>query len=115
MTVFIYSIFSEELGNIVRDFRDVADIPGVCGAIDGTHMKVRAPTENEWAYINRKGEHSLNVQVCMIVLSEVKFRILINFTIIYVANRKGFRSKLIASCLCLIYILFTLYIFADCV
>ncbi|CAC5377397.1 HARBI1 [Mytilus coruscus] len=39
--------------------------PGVIGCIDGTHVKIQAPSEDEPAYVNRKGWHSINVQgVC---------------------------------------------------
>ena len=37
--------------------------PSVLGCIDGTHIKVMAPRENESEYVNRKGVRSLNVQV----------------------------------------------------
>nr|XP_033465325.1 putative nuclease HARBI1 isoform X2 [Epinephelus lanceolatus] len=37
--------------------------PGVLGAIDCTHVQLRAPTQNAVIYINRKGTHSINVQV----------------------------------------------------
>ncbi|KAI5636949.1 DDE superfamily endonuclease domain-containing protein [Phthorimaea operculella] len=36
-------------------------IPGVVGAIDGTHIAILRPEHNEERYINRKGYHSLNV------------------------------------------------------
>ncbi|CAG2251694.1 HARBI1 [Mytilus edulis] len=36
--------------------------PGVIGCIDGTHVKIQAPSEDEPAYVNRKGWHSINVQ-----------------------------------------------------
>lgn len=38
-------------------------MPGVIGCIDGTHIKITAPSNQEWAYVNRKGVHSINVQV----------------------------------------------------
>lgn len=40
--------------------------PGVVGLIDGTHISIRAPTEEPDAYINRKKFHSLNVQVSLL-------------------------------------------------
>ena len=37
--------------------------PRIIGAIDGTHIRIRAPTKDPVAYINRKKFHSLNTQV----------------------------------------------------
>lgn len=33
------------------------------GCVDGTQIKIKAPNVNEGEYVNRKGFHSLNVQV----------------------------------------------------
>ena len=38
-------------------------IPGVIGCVDGTHVDIIAPTENEHLFVDRKGNHSLNVQL----------------------------------------------------
>ena len=46
-------------GIIFHDFQ----IPNVVGLIDGTHVRVQAPSLNEYAYVNRKNYHSINVQV----------------------------------------------------
>ena len=48
---------------IIRDFHEVAGMPCVIGAVDGSHINVKAPSEEEWAYVNRKGNHSVNIQV----------------------------------------------------
>lgn len=37
--------------------------PGVIGCIDGTHIRITAPSEDESDFVNRKGFHSVNVQV----------------------------------------------------
>ncbi|XP_036340840.1 putative nuclease HARBI1 [Rhagoletis pomonella] len=37
--------------------------PGVMGCIDGTHVRIIAPTENKHLYYNRKGNYSLNVML----------------------------------------------------
>lgn len=37
--------------------------PGVLGAIDCTHVQLRAQSENALIYINGKGTHSINIQV----------------------------------------------------
>ena len=34
----------------------------VIGCVDGTHIGIQAPHENENGYVNRKGFHSINVQ-----------------------------------------------------
>lgn len=36
--------------------------PKVIGAIDGTHVKI-APKKNPESYVNRKGYHSIQLQV----------------------------------------------------
>ena len=36
--------------------------PGVIGCVDGTHVRIQAPSEDEAVYVNRKGWHSVNVQ-----------------------------------------------------
>ncbi|XP_018315246.1 putative nuclease HARBI1 [Mycetomoellerius zeteki] len=37
--------------------------PGIIGMIDGTHIKIEAPQENHESYINRKGYHSIQLQI----------------------------------------------------
>ena len=46
-----------------RQFYNVARFPGVMGCIDCTHIRILAPSNEEFAYVNRKGYHSLNVQM----------------------------------------------------
>ncbi|XP_071963309.1 putative nuclease HARBI1 [Antedon mediterranea] len=44
-------------------FHDISGFPNVIGAVDGTHVRIQAPTVDEFVYVNRKGYHSLNIQV----------------------------------------------------
>ena len=45
-------------------FAGIAGFPRVIGAIDGTHVPIKAPTgDREPVYCNRKGYHSINAQV----------------------------------------------------
>lgn len=52
-----------EQANKKAQFAAKSDFPNVIGAIDCTHIAIRAPSENEFAFVNRKHFHSLNVQV----------------------------------------------------
>ncbi|XP_052788810.1 putative nuclease HARBI1 [Mya arenaria] len=37
--------------------------PNVIGVIDGTHVQIKAPLQDEPAYVNRMGYHSINTQI----------------------------------------------------
>jgi len=43
-------------------FFDVAGFPYVVGCVDGSHIRVQAPSVDEPAFVNRKGFHSINMQ-----------------------------------------------------
>ena len=46
-------------------FHDMAGFPNVLGCIDCTHIRIKAPSDAEDVYVNRKGVHTINVQaVC---------------------------------------------------
>lgn len=45
--------------NFMREF----GFPGIVGCIDGTHIAILAPVEDEHLYLNRKRFHSKNVQI----------------------------------------------------
>lgn len=48
---------------IKRQFYEIAGFPNVVGAIDCTHVRLKAPSMNDYAFINCKNYHSINVQV----------------------------------------------------
>lgn len=54
------------------EFREIANFPGVVGAIYGTHIRIVAPREDEAEYVNRKHYHSLNRQLVF----DARYRIL---------------------------------------
>lgn len=53
----------EERHAIKIEFMDRWQFPGIIGAIDGTHVAILKPSADEHNFINRKGFHSINVQV----------------------------------------------------
>ncbi|KAK3868984.1 hypothetical protein Pcinc_025667 [Petrolisthes cinctipes] len=46
-----------------NEFMQIANFPGVVGIVDGTHIRIVAPTEYEEEYVNRKHYHSINTQI----------------------------------------------------
>lgn len=53
-----------EIQRTKADFRIKYNVPGTLGVIDGTHVAVSALKHDiEHAYVNRKGFHSINVQI----------------------------------------------------
>lgn len=49
---------------IAQGFFGIAGMPLVAGCIDGTLIRIKAPSENEDQFVDRHGDHSLN---CMVV------------------------------------------------
>jgi len=47
---------------IMNGFYQIAQFPCAIGAVDGTHIRIQAPTEDDYAFVNRKNYHSINVQ-----------------------------------------------------
>lgn len=52
-----------EQANIKMQFAAIAGFPNVIGAIDCTHVAIKAPSENEFVFVNQKHFHSVNVQI----------------------------------------------------
>ena len=57
----------QELKKNFYDYSSVEDrhirMPGVLGAIDGTHIRIATPVKNESIFVNRKNYHSINTQL----------------------------------------------------
>jgi len=58
----------EETERSIEKIRQKYDFPDVLGAIDGTHIKIIAPRNDSDSYINRKGFHSIQLQVENLVI-----------------------------------------------
>ena len=54
----------DNVADVVQKFYELGGLPLVCGCIDGTLIKIDAPRENEEAFVDRHGNHSIN---CMAV------------------------------------------------
>ncbi|XP_041971331.1 putative nuclease HARBI1 [Aricia agestis] len=61
---YIHFPHSREERNIIKNgFYQKFRIPGVIGCIDGTHIAIVRPSQNEERFFNRKRYHSLNTQI----------------------------------------------------
>lgn len=68
--VIVDEVFAEEVrwpnppsASIAVKFFRFANFPRVAGCIDGSLIPIDAPEENENAYVDRKGNHSINILV----------------------------------------------------
>lgn len=52
----------EEAHTLAQQFAERSRLPGVIGAIDGCHIPIIAPSEEQNSYINRKSFHSVLLQ-----------------------------------------------------
>jgi hypothetical protein len=52
-----------DLNRTKEKFFDLSMFPNIAGVIDGSHVGIKAPHIDEPAYVNRKGYHSINVQL----------------------------------------------------
>ncbi|KAK0145349.1 putative nuclease HARBI1 [Merluccius polli] len=49
--------------DIKQGFHAILGFPNIIGAIDCTHIIIKAPSHNEFSYVNRKGLHSINTHI----------------------------------------------------
>ena len=52
----------ETKDELKQGFYELAGFPCVIGCVDGSHIRIVAPKNNEPDYVNRKSYHSINVQ-----------------------------------------------------
>ncbi|XP_018578669.1 putative nuclease HARBI1 isoform X2 [Anoplophora glabripennis] len=53
---------TDEISKVNQGFMEKCGINNIIGVIDGSHIEINKPKENQDAYINRKGYHSLLLQ-----------------------------------------------------
>jgi hypothetical protein len=51
----------EDVGETINAFSNIAGMPLTCGIVDGTLIKIDAPSNDEPVFVDRKGHHSINV------------------------------------------------------
>ncbi|KAM4559245.1 putative nuclease HARBI1 [Odontesthes bonariensis] len=53
----------DQIAQTKHTFFHMGNMPNTIGVIDCTHVHIQAPREREWEYVNRKGRHSINIQL----------------------------------------------------
>uniref|UniRef100_A0A8C1N3H2 Putative nuclease HARBI1 n=1 Tax=Cyprinus carpio TaxID=7962 RepID=A0A8C1N3H2_CYPCA len=48
---------------VKQKFFEIAAFPNVLGSVDGTHIAIKAPSDDEELYVNKKNFHSINAQI----------------------------------------------------
>lgn len=59
----VFEMAEDKKREAKRYFFDKCGIPGVIGAVDGTHIQLIRPVNDEHLYFNRKLKHSINAMV----------------------------------------------------
>lgn len=58
-----------KIPEVALGFSQISGFPDIIGAIDSIHIKIHPPKENAENFLNRKGHHSIHVQVISILFS----------------------------------------------
>lgn len=58
----VFPTESSVLNDMKTNFYNISEFPNCVGCVDCTHIRITAPCDFEYQYVNRKGYHSLNVQ-----------------------------------------------------
>ncbi|KAI2642376.1 hypothetical protein H4Q32_025445 [Labeo rohita] len=59
---FVYFPKDDQTAQTKHKFFQMGNMPSTIGAID-CNVHIQAPYEREWEYVNRKGRHSINIQL----------------------------------------------------
>ncbi|CAH2101079.1 unnamed protein product [Euphydryas editha] len=61
--LFIQWPTGDDATTVMQGFEESSGFPKIIGAIDGTHIRINATKEDQRAYVNRKGYHSIHLQL----------------------------------------------------
>ena len=68
--IFIVWPEGDRAKEIMTEFAAISAFPKIIGAIDGTHINIKAPHVNPESYVNRKKHHSIHLQVIHVIISK---------------------------------------------
>ncbi|XP_053968830.1 putative nuclease HARBI1 [Anastrepha ludens] len=70
----VFSMSSEKKQDANLSFYETCGIPGVVGAVDGTHIQIIRPSNDEHLFFNRKLKHSIRVNAMVICDHKMQIR-----------------------------------------
>ncbi|KAG5896232.1 hypothetical protein JTB14_009731 [Gonioctena quinquepunctata] len=71
--------------DVMQGFEIASRFPKVIGAIDGTHIHIDSPKENAADYINRKGFHSIQLQLVCDHKTSIHI-VMLDILVLYMTN-----------------------------
>lgn len=75
--IFIKWPVGDTVQEVWAGFERISSFPKVIGALDDTHINIPALHVHSESYVNRKGHHSIQLQVCyMHLVYYIKFFVL---------------------------------------
>ena len=60
--IIVWPSQGEHVWRVQREFQEVCGLYGILGAIDGCHIPIKPPADDEQSYFNRKQRHSVVLQ-----------------------------------------------------
>ena len=72
----VFPTVREDINEAMEGFEAIANFPNVVGCVDGTHIRILRPPEEEYTFVCRKGYHSVNVQVVSDHIGELNYLLL---------------------------------------
>ncbi|XP_037828778.1 uncharacterized protein LOC119616491 [Lucilia sericata] len=70
----VFEMCEEKKMEAKRFLNTKCSIPGVIGTVDGTHIQIIRPNNNEHLYFNRKQKHSINAMARLSLLEKFILR-----------------------------------------
>lgn len=56
-----YVRWPDDVTYVIDDFKNIAGFPDIVGLLDGTLVRIDAPSEDEPAFVDRNNDHSINL------------------------------------------------------
>jgi hypothetical protein len=114
-----FPVEGRQMNLVKSEFFKLAQLPSICGLIDGTHVYIKSPGgDDEPAFVNRKLKHSINVQVVAnynYAFSDIVVRWPGSTHDSFIWRQSGLRDRFVARELEDCYLLGKTFGYTDCI